>query len=195
MRKHSMLATLTLGVFLTFPQLALSQSAGGTKPAREIVRRDAGARDSTAQATLTLGEPSVSVGTAAPKAAVKFAAPPAEPTDITTAAKTAQDALAAAKAGRWWYFSALALMITVFILKFFGTKIGFWEKLGRWRYAISPILSLTAALLAAFQGGASIEVVMGVFTSSYATSSLQELWEHGILGKPRKSAVAEVPAT
>lgn len=111
-----------------------------------------------------------------------------EPTDPKTAVGAAKDAIKAAKDGRWWYFSAVVLMVLMFLLKFVGKKVGFWVKLGRWRYVISPVLSLAAALLAAFQGGLSFDAALGVFTSSYATSSLQELWEHGVLGKPRASA-------
>lgn len=99
-----------------------------------------------------------------------------------------KNAVSAAKTGKWWYFSALAITILLFLLKFVGKKVGFWPKLGRWRYVLAPVLSIVAALLAAFQGGVSLDVALGVFTSSYATSSLQELYEHGILGKPRASS-------
>ncbi len=101
---------------------------------------------------------------------------------------SAKDAFAAAKSGKWWYFSALAITILMFFLKLIGGFVGFWEKLGRWRYIIAPTLSILAALLATFQGGVSFEAAIAVFTSSYATASLQELWEHGILGKARASA-------
>lgn len=118
----------------------------------------------------------------------KDAAVPAEATDVKGAAAQAKDAVKAAKEGRWWYFSALVLMVLMFVVKFIGLKVGFWKKLGRWRYIIVPVVSLAAALLAAFQGGVSIDTAFGVFTSSYATASLQELWEHGIMNKPRASA-------
>jgi len=113
---------------------------------------------------------------------------PAVPTDASSAAVTAQAAIAAARGGKWWYFSALVLMVLMFLVKFVGLKMGWWARLGRWRYIIVPLLSLAAALLAAFQGGITMEAAIAVFTSSYATSSLQELYEHGILGQPRKSA-------
>lgn len=125
--------------------------------------------------------------TASPKAKLP---PPAEPTDPSSAVSAATNAVKAAKAGNWWYFSALVILVLMFLLKWIGheDRAGYWQKLGRWRYVISPVLSIAAALLAAFQGGVSMEAAMAVFTSSYATSSLQELWEHGIRGKPRKSA-------
>jgi len=111
--------------------------------------------------------------------------PPLPPKDLKGAAEQAKAAIAAAKEGRWWYFSALIVMLVMFLLKFAGTKIGsWWPKLGRWRYVIAPVLSLAGALLAAFQGGVSIDTAITVFTSSYATPALQELYEHGILGKP-----------
>ena len=113
---------------------------------------------------------------------------PAEPTDVKEAAGTLKDAVAAARAGKWWHFSALVILLLMFALKFIGKKVGFWPKLGRWRYVIVPVLSLAAALLAAFQGGLSFEAAMGVFGTAYASSSLQELWEHGILGKERATA-------
>lgn len=124
----------------------------------------------------------------------KVAAPSSvsEPGDPQGAIDSVKTAVAAAKQGQWWYFSALLLMIVMFLLKWVGHKdrVGYWQKLGRWRYVISPVLSLGAALLAAFEGGASFETALGVFTSAYATSSLQELWEHGILNKPRESTLA-----
>jgi hypothetical protein len=120
--------------------------------------------------------------------APKVDATPKPPEDVKGAVSQAKDAVAAAKAGNWWYFSALVITVLLFLLKFIGIRAGFWPKMGRWRYILSPVLSLAAALLAAFQGGVSFDVALGVFTSSYATSSLQELWEHGILGKPRASA-------
>jgi len=106
------------------------------------------------------------------------------PTDVKEAVKAGKEAVTAAKEGKWWYFSALVLTLLMFGLKFAGTKIGsWWPKLGRWRYVIVPVLSLAAALLAAFQGGVSFDTALGVFTSSYATASLEELWNHGLLGK------------
>lgn len=114
--------------------------------------------------------------------------PVAEPKDGKAAVGQVKDAIAAAKGGKWWLFAALAVTVLLWLLKFLGTRIGFWAKLGRWRYVIPPVLSLAAALLATFQGGVSIDAAVGVFTASWATASLQELWEHGILGKSRASA-------
>jgi hypothetical protein len=124
------------------------------------------------------------------KAAAEKDAPPVPPvTDAKGALDVGKGAVEAAKDGRWWYFSALAVTLLLFLLKILGTKLwDFWPKMGRWRYIIPPVLSIVAALLATFQGGVSVEAAIGVFTSSYATSSLQELWEHGLLGKPRASA-------
>jgi hypothetical protein len=129
----------------------------------------------------------VKVEAAASQPASQPAHPVPVPTDVTGAVDRAKDAYAAAKGGRWWYFSALVVTVLMFLLKFVGIKAGFWPKLGRWRYVVPPALSIAAALLAAFQGGVTFDTALGVFTSSYATSSLQELWEHGILGKPRAS--------
>jgi len=116
------------------------------------------------------------------------ASQPVEPKNAKEALATAKEAYNAMKAGHWWYFSGLVLMLIMFILKFAGLRFGFWVKLGRWRYIISPVLAIAAGLLATFQGGVSIEAAFAVFSSAYATSSLQELYEHGILGKPRASA-------
>jgi hypothetical protein len=121
-------------------------------------------------------------------AAKKGEHPVPPPTDVKGAVDGAKDAYKAAKEGRWWYFSALVVTLLMFLLKFVGKKAGFWPKMGRWRYVLPPVLSIAAALLAAFQGGVSFDSALGVFTSSYATSSLQELWEHGILNKPRESS-------
>jgi hypothetical protein len=105
---------------------------------------------------------------------------PAEPKNLGEAADQVGEAIEAAKGGDWWYFSALVIMIVMFALK--GFKV--LAKLGRVKYVIVPALSLGAALLAAFKGGVSVEAAVGVFTSSWATGMLEELMNHGILGKP-----------
>jgi len=76
----------------------------------------------------------------------------------------------------------------MFLLKLIGSKMGWWKKLGRWRYVIVPLMSLAAAVLAKLQGGLSFQAAAAVFSSAYATASLEELWTHGILGKPRSGA-------
>lgn len=120
-------------------------------------------------------------------ASVPTANPVPTPATPTEAIKVGKNAVAAARSGNWWLFSALVIIVLLFVVKLLGTKVfGFWAKLGRLRYVIPPVLSLTAALLATFQGGVSVDAAIGVFTASWATSSLQELYEHGILGKPRK---------
>lgn len=122
---------------------------------------------------------------------VEKAAKPVEPETVEDALKVGKDAVAAARSGNWWLFSALGVTVLLFLIKLLGTKVGsWWAKLGRWRYVVPPVLSLAAALLAAFQGGVSVDAAVGVFTASWATSSLQELWEHGVLGKSRKGTSA-----
>lgn len=131
----------------------------------------------------------VTTGTLTPASQPAAHPAPAIPDDDAKGAvERGKEAAAAAKDGRWWYFAALVVTLLMFLLKFIGKRVGFWAKMGRWRYVLPPALSLVAALLAAFQGGITFDAAMGVFTSSYATSSLQELWEHGILNKPRASA-------
>jgi hypothetical protein len=105
---------------------------------------------------------------------------PAEPKDLGEAVEVGKDAVAAAKAGLWWYFAALAITVIMFALKRFKVL----AKMGRWKYVLVPVMSILAALLAAFQGGVSVAVAIGVLTSGMATSKIQELIEHGILGKP-----------
>lgn len=105
----------------------------------------------------------------------------AEPASWEDAGSTVEQTIAAAKGGDWWYFSALVITAVMFLLK----KLKVLAKAGRWRYIILPSLSILAALLAAFQGGVSVNTAIGVLTASWATGSLQELMEHGILGKPR----------
>lgn len=107
-----------------------------------------------------------------------------EPKDIPGAAVTAKKAIDAAKEGKWWYFSALVCLMLMFILKITNVL----KNLGQWKYVILPVLSITAALLAAFQGGVSFDTAWGVFTSSWATGMLQEAWEHGIKGVPHGSS-------
>lgn len=129
-------------------------------------------------------------GSAAIAASVPVATKkPVEPKTVREAFGAGKDAIAAAKSGNWWLFAALVVSLLLAGVKFAGTKLGtWWRRLGRWRYVIPPVLSLAAALLATFQGGVSVDAAVGVFTASWAMSSWQELWEHGILGKPRKGA-------
>lgn len=165
--------------------LVLIVAVGFSPPATADAGADAKVVTASTDArVVATGEVVLPDGGMKPDAAVA----PKEPTDPKSALATGEDAYRAAKDGRWWYFASLVVTLIMFLLKFVGKKVGFWPKLGRWRYVISPILSIGAALLAAFQGGVSIEIAIGVLTSSYATSSLQELWEHGVLGKPRASA-------
>lgn len=110
--------------------------------------------------------------------------PPQPPEDVKDAAGQVGEAIEAAKTGQWWYLSSILCLLLMFALK----MIGVLKRVGRWKFVILPVLSLAAGLLAAFQGGASLEIAMGVFTSSWATGMLEELWNHGILGKPRESA-------
>jgi hypothetical protein len=105
---------------------------------------------------------------------------PPEPVDAKTVIKQGKELIVAAKSGKWWYFSAILIMIVMFIMK--GIKI--LEGIGRWKYIIVPTLSIIAALLAAFQGGVSLEHAVGVFTTGWSTGMLEELINHGILGKP-----------
>jgi hypothetical protein len=102
---------------------------------------------------------------------------------VKEAAQAVTDAVKAAKSGKWWYFSAVVIMVIMFILKL--TKL--LKKMGRWKYVVVPVLSLAAALLAAFQGGVSVEAAVGVFTTGWATGMLEELWNHGILNKPKEN--------
>ncbi len=91
--------------------------------------------------------------------------------------------MAAAQAGQWWYFSSIVIMVVMFGLK----KFKVLAKLGRWKFVLVPSLSLIAAVLATFQGGVSLQAAVGVFTTGWATGMVEELWTHGILGKPHES--------
>lgn len=92
----------------------------------------------------------------------------------------AGEALESAKSGKWWYFSALVIMLMMF-----GAKtIGLLQLLGRWKYVVVPVLSIAAALLATWQGGVSWQGALTILLSGMTTAKIQELWEHGILGKP-----------
>jgi len=107
------------------------------------------------------------------------ASAPAEPKNANEAVKMGGQAIQAGKQGLWWYMSSLICLIVMFVLK--AVKV--LEKIGRWKYVILPVLSLAAALLAAFQGGVTVERAIGVFTTAWAMGMLEELVSHGILGK------------
>jgi hypothetical protein len=96
----------------------------------------------------------------------------------------AQQALRAAQGGQWWLFAALAVSIFVGFLKSILTKKNLWNKLGRWRYGIVPVLSVAVTLLAAFQGGVSWQTALAVFTSTNTMATLQVVWDRVVLGNP-----------
>jgi hypothetical protein len=104
--------------------------------------------------------------------------------DAATAVVTAQQLLAAAANHNYWLLAALAVSLLMFLLKTGLTKAGKWDKLGRYKYLLPPALSIIATLLAAFQGGVSWPVALGVFTASSTTSSLQVIWDKVIQGNP-----------
>jgi hypothetical protein len=168
MRKLAVTLALIAGLGLMWASLAEAQPT----PDPKAVTKEAPA---SAPAAATKSAPAAS-------ASSKEA--PAEPKDAKEAIELGKQAVEAAKGGLWWYFAALVIMVLMFLAKFIGTKMGWWTKLGRWRYVIVPVLSIVASLLAAFQGGVSLAVAIGVLGSSMATGKLQELWEHGFMGKP-----------
>ncbi|MBT8430101.1 MAG: hypothetical protein KJN79_09345 [Gammaproteobacteria bacterium] len=131
-----------------------------------------------ALAAITIGALalSVSLAEAAPTSQPSLS----EPETAAQAAETGKQAIHAAKSGLWWNFSALVIMLAMFA----GKSLGLLKRMGRWKYVCVPVLSLAASLLAAFQGGVSFEVAVSVLTTGMATAKLQELWEHGIRGKP-----------
>jgi hypothetical protein len=108
---------------------------------------------------------------------------PKPPDDLAGAVEKGKEAVAAAQAGQWWYFSSVVCLVIMFVLK--AAKL--LEKMDRWKYIVLPILSLAAALLAAFQGGVGWSQAIGVFGTSWAMGMLEELINHGILGKPHST--------
>lgn len=109
--------------------------------------------------------------------------PLTEPQTGADAVETGRQAYHAARGGHWWHFSALVIMVVMWTLK----AMGVLKAMGRWRYVVVPLLALLASLLSAFQGGASVDVAASVLTTGLATGKIQELWEHGIRGKPHGS--------
>lgn len=108
---------------------------------------------------------------------------PEPPEDIKDAAGLVGEGIKAGKEGKWWYLSSLVCMLIMFIL----AKVGVFEKIGRWKYAALPVLSIGSALLATFQGGVSWDTATGVLFSSWATGMIEEAWNHGVLKKPHKT--------
>lgn len=172
MRKLAVALAVVVGISLMAASLVEAQPE--PKEKAPTTKAASKAASSLPAKTATKSEPKPSASSEAP----------AEPKDVGEAIELGKKAVEAAKGGLWWYFSALVIMVLMFLAKFIGTKMGWWVKLGRWRYVIVPVLSIVAALLAAFQGGVTMAVAIGVLGSSMATGKLQELWEHGIMGKP-----------
>lgn len=110
-----------------------------------------------------------------------------DPTNLEETKDLINNAILAGKSGKWWYLSSLVIMIIMLVIK----KVEIiYSKLGRLKYVIVPILSLSAALMASFQGGVSFEAALGVFSTGWATGMLEELWNHGILGKTHSKSNA-----
>jgi len=111
---------------------------------------------------------------------------PTEPQSPTEAVSAVKGAVAAAQQGQWWYCSAAAVFVLMFILK----MAGLLAKMGRWKHVIVPVLSVAAMLLARFQGGVSWEAAIAVLTSAASTAALEEAWSHGILQKGRAASAS-----
>ena len=169
--------------FLLLPPLFLIVSLTCLAISPHAMAADAGttakaAAKAAATANSAPAAPGVLASPASPSQPATTA--PNEPKDASEVVTAVKDAIAAGKSGSWWYMSSVICLVIMFLLKAFKVL----EKIGRAKYIILPILSLAAALLAAFQGGVSIEGAVGVFTSSWAMGMLEELFNHGILGKP-----------
>lgn len=108
---------------------------------------------------------------------------PIPPESVTDAVQKGLEAFGLAKAGQWMAFSSAALMIIMFVLRI--TKV--LEKIGRWKYIVLPVLSIGSAMLATLATDLSIAAAFSVFTANWATGMLQQLVEHGIMGKPHDS--------
>jgi hypothetical protein len=111
---------------------------------------------------------------------------PTPPEDIKDAAGKVGEVIKDAKAGRWWHMASVICMLIMFGL----AKFGVFEKIGRWKYGVLPLLAIGSAILATFQGGVSIDVAAEIFFSSWATGMLEEAWNHGIMGKGKSKPVA-----
>lgn len=110
-----------------------------------------------------------------------------DPTNLEETKDLINNAILAGKSGKWWYLSSLIIMIVMFVIK----KVNIiYSKLGRFKYIVVPILSLMAAIFASFQGGVSFEAAFGIFATGWATGMLEELWNHGILGKTHSKSNA-----
>jgi hypothetical protein len=107
--------------------------------------------------------------------------PPAknEPATTKEAIDDASKLFNYAKAKNWFGFSSLAILIVMFALRNFGL----WKKIGkRWAYVAIPLFSISAALLAKFEGGVSWDAVWVVLSSGPCAAILSDFVRRGILG-------------
>jgi hypothetical protein len=80
----------------------------------------------------------------------------------------------------WIAYSSLLIFIIMSLLK----RQGILQRLGRWRYILLPLLSLTSAGLAEWAATRSGLALLAVFSSNMALGKLEEFITHGILGVP-----------
>jgi len=166
---------VVMGLVLMLSGLAQAEEKKAAKkdPAAAVVKKELAKKEVVKREPLASPPASQPAGSAS-------AAPVTPPADTKEAIEAGKAAIEAAKKHQWWYFSSLVCLILMFVLKL----VGVLEKMGRWKYIVLPVLSLAAALLAAFQGGVTLEHAIGVFATSWSMGMLEELVNHGIRGQP-----------
>lgn len=178
MARKTILTLLFLQLFLPLalaePPPAATPRAAASQPAVTPSPPPATAEEAVAKAKATLDKGK----------AGQLPAPQAiETADQALVAALA--ALQAAQGRQWWLLAGLAVSLLMFLIKLVLQKKGLWDKLGKWKYALVPIMSVLATLLAAFQGGVSWATALGVFTSSNTMATLQVLYDRVLMGRPK----------
>jgi len=105
---------------------------------------------------------------------------PGEPATAGEALEAGKKAMDMVKAKNWLGFSALAILVLVWILK---TVIGKFIDSKRWLYITVPLLGVAAMLLSAFAGGVSWENAWLVLSSAPVAALASDFVKRGILNK------------
>jgi len=105
---------------------------------------------------------------------------PGEPATAGDALEAGKKAVDFAKAKNWLGFSALAILVLVWILK---SVVGKFIDSKRWLYITVPLLGVAAMLLSAFAGGVSWENAWLVLSSAPVAALASDFVKRGILNK------------
>ena len=135
-------------------------------------------------------EAATSTDAATSDAAVATSEPfdPNIPKSASDALDKGKEALSLAKEKQWFAFSAGVIWLLMSLFKIARKNVWFMKEIPkRFLWIILPLLSISAMLLARFQGDLSWGAAVGVMTSGPAVAFLNDFVKRGLLNKEPSS--------